>query len=351
MNPKLLSILFLLLMFTAMAMDAVTGEENITSISGISSLESGIIRVNSIDMTIEQNGMVSVNEELVAQTGDRVAILIPGNVREILVFERSGNEIKYESVPENDKQLIAFFLEEFRGGKNEDEITIKYNTQQLTTKSGDNWAVEFSTTTTSGHTILKINFPGDTRIISMEPRDLYWTPVSDSELWVYPQVSDFHFRFEYTIGATGPIIPKDTTTTIVPTTTVPGSDIDNSLIGLTVLLIVVIITLVFIFHKKKSGKEEIDKDVEEKPKVEEGGQESQRIKESIMNMLDENEKNVVKMLEESDEEITQAYIHKSTGIPKSSLSDTMRRLEKRNIIERKREGRINWIRLKKWVFE
>ncbi len=123
---------------------------------------------------------------------------------------------------------------------------------------------------------------------------------------------------------------------------------DKSIIGLAIILIFIIIALLFIFQRKKSKKEEI---VGEKIKGEpkEGG--STRIKTSIINMLDENEKKIVKMLEESEGEITQAYIYKSTGIPKSSLSDTMRRLEKRNIIERKKEGRTNWIRLKDWVFE
>lgn len=76
-----------------------------------------------------------------------------------------------------------------------------------------------------------------------------------------------------------------------------------------------------------------------------------KLKESIRNVLDEAELKVVDMLLKFDEEITQAYIYKTTGIPKSSLSDIIKRLEKRNIIERKREGRINWIKLKDSVLE
>jgi len=75
------------------------------------------------------------------------------------------------------------------------------------------------------------------------------------------------------------------------------------------------------------------------------------VKESILNVLDESEKAVVELLINSEDEITQAFIYKSTGIPKSSLSDTIKRLEKRNIIERKKEGRTNWLKLKEWVFE
>jgi DNA-binding transcriptional ArsR family regulator len=78
---------------------------------------------------------------------------------------------------------------------------------------------------------------------------------------------------------------------------------------------------------------------------------SKGVKESILNVLDESERIVVNMLEKAEDEITQAYVYKSTGIPKSSLSDTIKRLEKRNIIEIKKEGRTNWLKLKEWVFE
>ncbi|RLI88075.1 MAG: hypothetical protein DRO76_01405 [Candidatus Altiarchaeales archaeon] len=340
MNLKILSISFLLLLFSI----TVTSEENITQISG---LESGIIQIDSVNMTIDQSGLVSVSEELIVQRGDRIAILIPVNVQGLIVSDSKGNEISYESTQKDDKQLITFFLEK-SNEKMGERVIIRYNTQQLTAKSGDIWNIEFSTTATPRHTIIKIEFPSDTRIISMEPRDLYWTPVSDSELWVYPQIKDFHFGFDYKIGVPGPIIPRSTTTTT--TTTLPAQvfDMDKSIIGLAIILIFIIIALLFIFQRKKSKKEEI---VGEKIKGEPKKEGSTRIKTSIINMLDENEKKIVKMLEESEGEITQAYIYKSTGIPKSSLSDTMRRLEKRNIIERKKEGRTNWIRLKDWVFE
>jgi uncharacterized membrane protein len=57
------------------------------------------------------------------------------------------------------------------------------------------------------------------------------------------------------------------------------------------------------------------------------------------------------MLLKFEDEITQAYIYKTTGIPKSSLSDTIKRLEKRNIVDRRKDGRINWIKIKDWVFD
>lgn len=333
MSSKILSISFMVLLFTV----AVMGENT----SSVSALESGIIQVDSVDMVIDQNGLVSVTEKLVVQRGDRVAILIPGDVWGLQVSDSGGNEVSYESTPEGDKQLIAVFLEN-AGAQGEEELTLGYDTHQLTGKFRDTWSVRFSTSVTPGHTILKINFPEDSRIISMEPEGLYWTPVKDSELWVYPQIKDFYFKFEYKIGTSGPIIPRNSTTT--STTTVPAVvNSDGSLLGPAIIAILMVAVLFFILRGRR--KKEPVKEVGVEPAK------GRMIKESIMSMLDDNEKKIIGILGESDEEITQAYIYKSTGMPKSSLSETMRRLEKRNIIERKKEGRTNWIKLKDWVFD
>jgi len=82
-----------------------------------------------------------------------------------------------------------------------------------------------------------------------------------------------------------------------------------------------------------------------------GDRAGKKIKDSVLNMLDDKERMIVKILEEADTEITQAYIYKMTRMPKASLSDIMRRLESRNIIERRTEGRTKWVKFKEWVFE
>jgi len=70
----------------------------------------------------------------------------------------------------------------------------------------------------------------------------------------------------------------------------------------------------------------------------------------IFGLLDEKEKAVITLLQSTDNEVTQAYIRKTTKIPGSTLSKVMLRLESRNIIERRNEGQIRWVRLKEWVF-
>ena len=87
------------------------------------------------------------------------------------------------------------------------------------------------------------------------------------------------------------------------------------------------------------------------PTKKEETEKSGKVKHSIIQILDVNEKQVVELLQSMDNEVTQAYIRKSTGIPGSTLSKLMLRLEERNIIERRSEGKTKWVRLKEWVFD
>jgi len=130
-------------------------------------------------------------------------------------------------------------------------------------------------------------------------------------------------------------------------------------------IFVLFISGAIFFYTKKSNerkdKKEIqkgkdltlDKEIKkpEEKSIEEKKEKKRHVKESILKMLDENEKKIISMLEDSDMEITQAYIHKTLDIPKASLSKIINRLEHRNLIEKKKEGRTNWIKLKDWVFK
>ncbi len=82
-----------------------------------------------------------------------------------------------------------------------------------------------------------------------------------------------------------------------------------------------------------------------------GGKEGSRaINPSIMKLMDKNETRIMEILLETGE-TTQANIYKITQIPKATLSDLMRKLENRNLIERRAEGRVKWVKIKDWVFE
>ncbi|MBN2250647.1 MAG: hypothetical protein JW724_01050 [Candidatus Altiarchaeota archaeon] len=320
--------------------------------------EAGILKVRSVEMVIDQNGMVSVTENLVVRAGDVVRRMIPGKVRDISVTDSKGNSIPaYESAHENEYQLIGFFIEE--SDNTEENIAIKYNTQHLTAKSGDVWGISFSGSFTAQSTILKVYFPPNSEIVSIEPGDLYRTNVKPNEIWFYPQDELLSLSCQYKVTADK-----------LPTTTLPestGTDYSIALIIIAVLAFFLVLLIFYVFNNRRSGLADTFKpsnipapaekavelaDVKEPPaSPAKETPKKGRIKDSVLNMLDANEKMVLELMKTAEDEITQAYVYKSTGIPKSTLSDVIKRLEKRNIIERNREGRTNWIKLKEWVFD
>ncbi len=379
--------LFLLLLLSAAAAAQSTNQTGIGP-------ESGINQVDSIVMDIDPSGMVSVTEDVSVTRGNIVSILVPEASQNLLVVDSKGSEIKYESVPRDDRELVSFQMDE-SGSDKYGEVELKYFTQHMTGKTGDLWNFSYKTTATPFITSINLRMPNNTRIAQIDFSDFNWAPKSDSELWIYPTIENFHLAFTYKIGVPGPIIPKPgaTTTTSTITTTTTTQPEGSKSMDLTFIVfisiifgVLVLFSVLFLRRKGMPVKEEKQssalkpdtggeiygdhpaltdpaevaseglKEVYQyvpmsTPGVVEMGQSqhSRAVKDSIVNVLDENEKKVVKMLEGSDDEITQAYIYKSTGIPKSSLSDTIKRLEKRNILEVKKEGRTNWIKLKDWV--
>lgn len=311
--------------------------------------EAGIEKVKSADITVRDDGRLYVVEELLVRKGDVVRRVIPGRVDDITVLDSRGRNIPfYESDPEADLQLLCFFLEE--SGAAEDSIWIRYLTENLASRSGDVPAFAYSNYYTAGVTIVKLHFPPDSEVLSIEPKDLYRTRIKPSEIWLFPQEDTFYFTAKYRIKA-------------------PVSQQENNgfyafFLWPAIAFIIVFAVYFFYATRVRGKKKQRICDQKANDLFEESSgtllsadtkvsadKRPRRVKASVMNMLDDKESKVVKLLEESDSEITQAYVYKSTLIPKTSLSDVIRRLAKRNLIEYKREGRTNWIKLKEWVFE
>ena len=416
MGAKFLKALLLLICLASI----VAAEDNVTVTVSEYDQEVGMIKVNYISMTIDENGVVSVSEEIVARRGDIVRIVLPKNLQKVQFLNSTRDNILFEALPQRDSQLFAFFLDESDAGS-EEIVSIRYITQHLTAKSGVIWSLNYSTTTTPQNgsfpgTIIKLKIPKDTQITKIYYKDEFrWSPIGGSEIWIYPEGGLFHLNFEYNVGASGPIIPlptttsttttSTTTTTTVPTTTTttppnPLQSFINAYIMPFSLGLIILLLVIFLFLPRRRVSERSRMEEKEKPAgtrtvVDEGKDPDNQpvtytinhdashmgtgiqapegsakvslspadatskalkgslrmVKDSIKNVLDENERQVVEILEKSEGEITQAYVYKSTGIPKSSLSDVIKRLEKRNIIERKKEGRTNWLKLKEWVFD
>lgn len=358
-------------------------------------LEPGLIRVAYIDIEIDTSGMVYVTEELVTGAGDIVNRLVPNNIQGVEVLD-GETVLSSELTPRDGRQVLSFVPEE--DGRKQAEIVVKYSSQGFTGKSGETWSINYSSIVTPlgsapQGTIIRLYTPKNTQITNIDYKDLYWSPVGDSEIWVYPLSEEFNLSFSYKLGVSGPLIPRPTSTTLGPADNSTGLPVESAIrnyvvpfIAFLAFLLVVLWTLLF----KKKSKDRGRKDSREAPPEEErplavvkdthhisdvsieGGdlghdvdhdvvpnveysmkpaEKVRKVKDSVKNVLDETEKRIIGILEGFDEETTQAFIYKSTGIPKSSLSDAIRRLEKRNIIERKKEGRTNWLKLKDTIFE
>jgi uncharacterized membrane protein len=112
-------------------------------------------------------------------------------------------------------------------------------------------------------------------------------------------------------------------------------------------MVIILIAAAAYYFKFKKSKAPAEKQKDELKEPEK----QRKVNPSIIGLLDENEKSVVELLQSNNNEMTQAYIRKTTKIPGSTLSKIMLRLEGRNIIERREEGKTKWVKLKEWTFQ
>ena len=324
--------------------------------------EGGIEKIVKIDISLDSTGVVTIDQELtLSETMGR--LIIPKTLENLLIYDSKGNELGYEAVQSAENQLLKIYLK----SQEDKTVRISYSTQALTRKNSSAWTISFYSLATSRATIVKISFPSTVNITSFRTNQtVYLYPPSlKAPIFLYPQEDKIKFEFDYRIIAE-PITEKN----------------DSLLYASVALFFLIIFASIILIYKKiksptKKIKESEEIKIEEVPETinpvarsqsrssadessemshpkageEKKPDERKHIKSSVLNMLDENEKKIVLMLEESDMEITQAYIYKTLGIPKASLSNIITRLEQRNLIEKKKEGRINWIKLKEWVFK
>ncbi|MFH1404037.1 MAG: hypothetical protein ABIH11_07200 [Candidatus Altiarchaeota archaeon] len=336
--------------------------------------------ISDINLWIGDDGITWIEERITVSDSEAAysSILVPDFISNVTVLGPEGR-LNYTLMPEGKYNRVLFYLKRpLEEGETKD-VWVKFGSPLLTAKTGGNWVVSYYTPTTSGATIMRINFPVGTKIISLKPDDILRS-YDKYALWLYPHREEIEFKVTYEYGN---IPAPTTTTTIIMEAPVNDSrQIDAGIIMIeyrTFLMIVgvlfslITLLVVFIVWKKRLSlvvREEnnIGRRVDYEPDELIGGSTlvngsisysingdekrgSGKVKDSVIKMLDEKELAIVKILEKAEEEVTQAYIYKTTGIPKTSLSDIIRRIEKRNIVEIKKEGRTNWISLKEWVLE
>ncbi len=279
------------------------------------SMEFGISSVDYINLNIKANGYVDV-EKRITLSDETAGVVIPNDVEGLKILGKNDEVLVYTINEINDKKLVKFL-----GGK-KNQIKIFYTTPHLISKNGSIWTIRYSTSATPHHTLIYLHFLPNTKVLPFS-RELLFSPIENG-LILYPDSEIFSFYINYETHHEETI-----------------NNLDYFAIG--IILLSGLFLIVYIISRITPRKNVAKREFEE--------QREHKVKDSIKNMLDENERKIVEILEDSNDEITQAYIYKSTGIPKSSLSEIMNRLERRNIIERRKDGRIKWIKLKEWVFK
>jgi len=133
-------------------------------------------------------------------------------------------------------------------------------------------------------------------------------------------------------------------------------DYSIMIIALFIPTLLILILLIVMFRSKiktliKKEKKE-DRDNKELPKEkEEGRQDLGQRGKDILKTLRDNEKKIVEFLLNQEEPTHLSKIHYKTGISKGALFRNLESLEKKNIIESIREGKVRKAKLSAWFLE
>ena len=325
--------------------------------------------ISEINITIGEDGYTQIDQNIqVESEGEKATIPIPEYAEQIKVNDRLGR-LEYNTTKVNGQNLLRIYFRKYQEEGESEKITVSYASHYLTKKDDGIWKIYFDSQATARKTIVRVKYPQESQIVTLKPENLLRTYVENG-IWLFPQEDELNFSSTYRYQGVKPQI----TTTTQKKGGEGGIQIDARLlygIGLLVLAAVLAAILVILYKNRmfSLGKRKdmmtvsVGESVVAEPNMVEGkvsydieGSDAQKgkkaVKESILKMLDDNELAIIKLMENSEEEeVTQAYIYKTTGIPKSSLSDILKRLEKRNIINRRVQGRVKWISIKSWALD
>lgn len=319
--------------------------------------------INEIKLNVSGSGLVFVTGDF-NLLGNETAVDLSLPIYSNLEISSSGIVIPYTNKSFDGGVRVELDLRNLPSGVRMRDVALRYETQHLTSKNGSIWSVSFATKATPRKTIIKLYLPKNSTILSLSPKDVFFSVDRDS-LWLYPQENEFNFTcdYEYAGGPAPPVAEGE------------GSNLLLTSAFVLIVLAAIAASLYYLLRRRASskvvGKLEMEREVVSSGEQLVGSGEAKKtggvgdiefefktesttpkVKSTVFNVLDDDEKNIISFIQEhGPEDVTQAFIYKTTRVPKSSLSEVIKRLEKRNVLECRREGRVNWIRLKKWVLE
>jgi len=300
-------------------------------------------------LVVDSAGTTQVEEKIIVSASEtHLRVPIQEGYKD-LSLELAGSPLNFDVVEGEDGSEVSAFVD--AAGVRSVEVILKYSSRYFTSKSGGVWTLSFPAEIDPFRTIVSVKLPFNTTIVEWGPKTRF-TPTSDG-LYVYPETEEYNLLLTYTVGE-------------------DSSQASPNLLLVYASVIIVVLVFLVLYYRKRTKSSESSGDVllspppvevvdegpgtiefSEAASVDEHDEDAAgaSMKESVYQMLEDNERKIVDALLSEGEDITQAQLCRETGIPKATMSDLMRRLEKRNVIERERQGRRNWVKLKKWVFQ
>ncbi len=138
---------------------------------------------------------------------------------------------------------------------------------------------------------------------------------------------------------------------------IPPKSKNYSFFGFGILIIILLIVGVLVYYFTKKTKTLEKKEKKEEKEIKELKKEIKEVKsledlgkreKDIFKTLRDNEKKVVEFLIEQKEPVYFSKIHFKTGLSKGSLFRNLRSLERKNIVDTFKEGKVRKVRLSDW---
>ncbi len=314
--------------------------------------ETQVFSLPRIDLSLGLEGTLSgvVRMTVSDEASAPLILVLPPQSTISSVIDGGGASLGYRVEEAADETRL--FIGE--GAQLADSYVVSFVNPYLTGKQGDVWTFSYQSSATPFETVLYVNVPSNLRITRPFSREILWSPRTSNGFILYPRTDPFHFSMEYDFSGSGQPAPprpggENATTSTLATPSSSGGDERFYLLVILVLVVVVSLLVASLYRSSPTaaGASVDEREAVVPTEAKRGG----LVKDSVLKVLNDNERKVLRLIEDSYEEITQAYIYKETKIPKTTLSDILKNLESRNVIERRKEGRLNWIKLKDWVLE
>ncbi|MBI4175902.1 MAG: hypothetical protein HY518_01750 [Candidatus Aenigmarchaeota archaeon] len=218
-------------------------------------------------------------------------------------------------------------------------MTLEYSTSSLTSKSGDTWTLKyaFASFEKADAAEVHLSLPAEAAVLSARPSAAIYAAENIIVEWDVQNPSSGFRQDMLATYRLGQGQSKD-------------AGIDPLAAAVVILAAVAVFAL--LIRKKATQSQRNGREAgrpEQLPPKPGAMSEAQK---DIMKTLSDREKAVVETIFSSDgHHLTQKKIAISTGIPKSTLSRTIKSLQRKDLIEVYDIGLANSVKLKKWFFE